>query len=94
MKVRDLTSETIETLNWLESESGFAREGPKTYLAYHANRIIYKKTALTITVRLRQQGRQIYFLRYLLQRRKANCPYPIRKVRDISLKQWCTTKWS
>jgi hypothetical protein len=50
MKVRDLTSEIIETFNWLESESGFAREGPQIYLAYHAENIIYKKNGITITV--------------------------------------------
>jgi len=50
MKVRDLTSETIETFNWLESESGFAREGPQVYLTYFAEKIIYKKNGITITV--------------------------------------------
>jgi hypothetical protein len=50
MKVIDLTTETIETFNWLESESGFAREGPQIYLAYHAERIIYKKNDITMTV--------------------------------------------
>jgi len=50
MKVRDLTSETIENFNWLESELGFAREGPQVYLAYHAKKIVYKKNDITITI--------------------------------------------
>ncbi len=61
MKVRDLTSETIETFRWLESESGFAREQSQIYLTYHAKKITYKKNSITITVVCDNRADSLFF---------------------------------
>jgi hypothetical protein len=68
MKVRDLTSETIDTFNWLESESGFAREEPQIYLAYHAKKIIYKKNGVTITFVCDNREDYLFFEMFVAQK--------------------------
>lgn len=70
MKTMNLTSETVETFNWLESESGFAREGPQSYLAYHAERIIYKKYGITITVVCDNREDYLFFEIFVTEKEK------------------------
>jgi len=48
MKIKDLTSDTVEGFNWLESELGYTREVSQHQTFYYAKTITYKKKNITI----------------------------------------------
>lgn len=48
MKVNDLTSDTVEGFNWLESELGYTREISQHQTFFYAKTIIYKKKNIVI----------------------------------------------
>jgi hypothetical protein len=83
MKARDLTSETIETFNWLESESGFAREGPQIYLSYFAEKIIYKKNGITITVICDNREDYLFFEIFVAEKESKLCITALERTADF-----------
>jgi len=48
MKIKDLTSDTVEGFNWLKSELGYTREVSQHQTFYYAKTITYKKKNITI----------------------------------------------